>query len=98
MIDRIVLWMPALIFFDNAWEYNDGRSEEVVGQALKGKRDKAVMTKVCTHGRASPNSIGPSERPLCERLRPQYSHELYLALVALLRVLHNSPSVIRFQH
>lgn len=39
-------------FFDNAWEYHDGMSEERVGTALKGKRDKAiVMTKVCTHGR-----------------------------------------------
>ena len=39
-------------FFDNAWEYHDGASEERVGTALKGKRDKAiVMTKVCTHGR-----------------------------------------------
>jgi uncharacterized protein len=39
-------------FFDNAWEYHKGASEERVGTALKGKRDKAiVMTKVCTHGR-----------------------------------------------
>jgi uncharacterized protein len=39
-------------FFDNAWEYHQGKSEEVVGHALKGRRDKAiVMTKVCTHGR-----------------------------------------------
>lgn len=39
-------------FFDNAWEYHEGASEERVGTALKGKRDKAiVMTKVCTHGR-----------------------------------------------
>ena len=39
-------------FFDNAWEYHKGMSEERVGTALKGKRDKAiVMTKVCTHGR-----------------------------------------------
>lgn len=39
-------------FFDNAWEYHDGRSEEWLGTALKGKRDRAfVMTKVCTHGR-----------------------------------------------
>ena len=39
-------------FFDNAWEYHKGLSEERVGHALKGKRDKAiVMTKVCTHGR-----------------------------------------------
>jgi aryl-alcohol dehydrogenase-like predicted oxidoreductase len=39
-------------FFDNAWEYHEGKSEELVGTALKGKRDKAIlMTKVCTHGR-----------------------------------------------
>ena len=39
-------------FFDNAWEYYKGASEERLGIALKGKRDKAiVMTKVCTHGR-----------------------------------------------
>jgi len=37
-------------FFDNAWEYNDGRSEEVVGKALaqNGYRKKVfLMTKVC---------------------------------------------------
>jgi len=39
-------------FFDNAWEYHDGLSEERIGKALKGKRQQAfVMTKVCTHGR-----------------------------------------------
>jgi predicted aldo/keto reductase-like oxidoreductase len=39
-------------FFDNAWEYHQGLSEERLGRALKGKRDSAiVMTKVCTHGR-----------------------------------------------
>lgn len=39
-------------FFDNAWEYHDGLSEERLGKALKGKREQVfVMTKVCTHGR-----------------------------------------------
>jgi aryl-alcohol dehydrogenase-like predicted oxidoreductase len=39
-------------FFDNAWEYHSGLSEERLGRALKGKWDRAVvMTKVCTHGR-----------------------------------------------
>jgi aryl-alcohol dehydrogenase-like predicted oxidoreductase len=39
-------------FFDNAWEYHDGLSEERMGKGLKGKREQAiVMTKVCTHGR-----------------------------------------------
>ncbi len=39
-------------FFDNAWDYHDGRSEEWLGSALKGKRQNVIlMTKVCTHGR-----------------------------------------------
>jgi aryl-alcohol dehydrogenase-like predicted oxidoreductase len=37
--------------FDNAWEFHKGLSEEKLGIALKGKRDKAiVMSAVCTHG------------------------------------------------
>lgn len=53
-VDRIVneAMDAGINFFDNAWEYHDGRSEEVLGRALKGKRDKVIlMTKVCTHGR-----------------------------------------------
>jgi aryl-alcohol dehydrogenase-like predicted oxidoreductase len=39
-------------FFDNAWEYHDGKSEERLGRGLGGRRKQAfVMTKVCTHGR-----------------------------------------------
>jgi len=39
-------------FFDNAWEYHQGASEERLGNALRGRRDQVVlMTKVCTHGR-----------------------------------------------
>ena len=37
-------------FMDNAWEYHDGRSEEWMGKALKGRRAEAfLMSKVCTH-------------------------------------------------
>src|SRR5208283_2148212 len=43
-----------ITFFDNAWEYWWWRSEEWLGRALKGKRDKVfLMTKVCTHGRSA---------------------------------------------
>ncbi len=39
-------------FFDNAWEYHDGQSEEWLGSALGRRRNEAiVMTKVCSHGR-----------------------------------------------
>lgn len=39
-------------FMDNAWEYNGGRSEELMGKALQGRRQSVfLMTKVCSHGR-----------------------------------------------
>ena len=39
-----------VIFFDNAWEYHNGRGEEWMGKALAGKRNQVfLMTKVCTH-------------------------------------------------
>jgi aryl-alcohol dehydrogenase-like predicted oxidoreductase len=41
-----------ITFFDNCWEYHVGKSEDWMGRALKGKRDRVfLMTKVCTHGR-----------------------------------------------
>ena len=39
-----------ITFFDNCWEYHQGRGEEWMGAALAGKRDQVfLMTKVCTH-------------------------------------------------
>jgi uncharacterized protein len=41
-------------FFDNCWEYWNGRAENWLGRGLKGRRDKVIlMTKVCTHGRGA---------------------------------------------
>lgn len=35
-------------FFDNAWDYHDGYSEELMGKAIADRRDKVfLMTKVC---------------------------------------------------
>ena len=41
-------------FFDNAWEYYNGKTETILGRALRGGRREKVflMTKVCTHGRS----------------------------------------------
>jgi uncharacterized protein len=59
-------------FFDNAWEYHKGLSEERVGIALKGKRDQAiVMTKVCTHGRKKDVAMKQLEESLT-RLRTDH--------------------------
>jgi uncharacterized protein len=58
-VDEAVVLVHAAIdagitFFDNCWEYWLGRSEDWLGRALKGKRDKVfLMTKVCTHGRSA---------------------------------------------
>jgi predicted aldo/keto reductase-like oxidoreductase len=41
-----------ITFLDNAWDYNDGLSEERMGKAIADRRDRVfLMTKVCTHGR-----------------------------------------------
>jgi len=41
-----------ITFFDNCWEYHNGKSENWLGKGLKGRRDRVfLMTKVCTHGR-----------------------------------------------
>jgi uncharacterized protein len=59
-------------FFDNAWEYHDGESETRVGNALKGRRNRAiVMTKVCTHGRGKAVAMRMLEESLT-RLQTDY--------------------------
>ncbi len=41
-------------FFDNCWEYYNGRTEDWLGRGLRGRRDRVfLMTKVCTHGRSA---------------------------------------------
>jgi uncharacterized protein len=59
-------------FFDNAWEYHDGKSEEWMGQALQGRRDKVfLMTKVCTHGRDKKVAMQQLEQSL-QRLKTDH--------------------------
>ncbi|MDB4953938.1 MAG: aldo/keto reductase [Myxococcales bacterium] len=59
-------------FFDCAWEYHGGKSEDWLGQALVDRRDKAfVMTKVCTHGRGADTAMKMLEDSL-RRLRTDH--------------------------
>lgn len=59
-------------FCDNAWDYNDGKSEEWLGRALQGRRDKTfLMTKVCTHGRDKKVAMKQLEESLT-RLRTDH--------------------------
>ena len=55
--EREAIWImhraidEGMTFFDNSWDYNGGRSEEVMGKALStgGRRQKVfLMTKVCS--------------------------------------------------
>ncbi len=40
-------------FIDTAWEYHSGRSEALIGEAIRGRRDDLfLMTKVCARDRA----------------------------------------------
>jgi uncharacterized protein len=78
-------------FFDNAWEYHDGVSEEKLGITLKGKRQDAfVMTKVCTLGRGKEVAMQQLE----ESLRLQTDH---LDLWQIHEVVYyNDPDLIPF--
>ncbi|MCI1279012.1 MAG: aldo/keto reductase [Nitrospira sp.] len=59
-------------FLDNAWEYNGGRSEELMGKALRGKRQQVVlMTKVCSHGRDKKVALQQLDESL-RRLKTDY--------------------------
>jgi aryl-alcohol dehydrogenase-like predicted oxidoreductase len=59
-------------FFDSAWDYHDGKSEVYLGQALKGRRNEAVlMTKVCTHGRGKDVAMRMLEESL-QRLQTDH--------------------------
>lgn len=61
-----------ITFLDNAWEYHDGRSEELMGKAIHDRRDRVfLMTKVCTHGRDRRTAMRQLEESL-RRLKTDY--------------------------
>lgn len=61
-----------LDFMDNAWEYHDGLSEELMGEALEGRRHQVfLMSKVCTHGRDRKTAMRQLEQSL-KRLKTDY--------------------------
>jgi uncharacterized protein len=52
-------------FMDNAWEYHEGKSEELMGKALVGRRDQVfLMTKACSHGRDARTAMRQLEQSL----------------------------------
>jgi aryl-alcohol dehydrogenase-like predicted oxidoreductase len=61
-----------ITFMDNAWEYHDGRSEELMGKALEGRRkDVFLMTKLCTHGRNKREAMRQLDQSL-KRLKTDF--------------------------
>jgi aryl-alcohol dehydrogenase-like predicted oxidoreductase len=61
-----------ITFFDNCWEYYNGKTENWLGRGLKGRRDKVfLMTKVCTHGRSGEIAMAMLEESL-KRLQTDY--------------------------
>ena len=67
-------------FFDTADIYNEGKSEELLGKAFEGKRDRAIIaTKAGIRSGAGPNDAGSSRQHLVasvhaslRRLRTDY--------------------------
>ena len=61
-----------ITFMDNAWEYHEGRSETLMGQAIADRRERVfLMTKVCTHGRGKREAMRQLEQSL-RRLRTDH--------------------------
>jgi aryl-alcohol dehydrogenase-like predicted oxidoreductase len=59
-------------FFDNAWEYQAHKSEQWMGKALVGRRDRVfLMTKACTHGRSKDVALQQLDESL-ERLKTDH--------------------------
>ena len=78
-------------FMDNAWEYHDGRSEELMGEALVGRRHNVfLMSKVCTHGRDRKTAMRQLEQSL-KRLRTDY-----LDLWQVHEVIHDNDPDLHF--
>jgi aryl-alcohol dehydrogenase-like predicted oxidoreductase len=52
-------------FFDTADVYSDGASEEILGAAIKGRRDQVILsTKVTLRAGEGPNDVGASRHHL----------------------------------
>ena len=61
-----------ITFLDNAWEYHDGKSEDRMGKAIVGRRERVfLMSKVCTHGRDATVAMRQLEQSL-RRLKTDY--------------------------
>ena len=74
-------------FFDNAWEYHEGKSEERLGKALEGRRGEVfLMTKLCTHGRDAKTAMRQLDESL-RRLKTDYLDLWQIHEVAY----HNDP-------
>ncbi|HEY0079699.1 MAG TPA: aldo/keto reductase [Pyrinomonadaceae bacterium] len=78
-------------FMDNAWEYHEGRSEELMGKALEGRRSKVfLMSKVCTHGRDRRTAMRQLEQSL-RRLKTDH-----LDLWQIHEVVHDNDPDLHF--
>ena len=76
-----------ITFFDNAWEYHEGKSEERLGKALVGRRGEVfLMTKLCTHGRDAKTAMRQLDESL-RRLKTDYLDLWQIHEVAY----HNDP-------
>ena len=76
-----------ITFFDNAWEYHEGKSEERLGKALAGRRGEVfLMTKLCTHGRDAKTAMRQLDESL-RRLKTDYLDLWQIHEVAY----HNDP-------
>ncbi|MEA3407052.1 MAG: aldo/keto reductase [Chloroflexota bacterium] len=61
-----------MTLFDTAEAYNAGRSEEVLGKALEGRRDEALIATKISPSNAEPDTLRAHCEASLERLRTDY--------------------------
>src|SRR5688500_2326463 len=62
-----VCFEGGLSMFDSADVYSDGRAEEILGQAIKGRRDRVLIsTKGTFRFGTGPNDVGSSRQHLID--------------------------------
>lgn len=83
-------------FLDTANVYNDGRSEEIVGDAIQGRRDQLVIaTKVSAEMTDRPNGQGLSRKHILEQVKGSLNRLRtdYIDLYQIHRWAENTPIV-----
>ena len=62
-----------ITFLDNAWEYHDGRSEELMGKAIADRRSAGLSDDEALHARTGPARCNATARRIIAAVEDRLS-------------------------